>query len=62
MRRRIGFVSETKDMYGYMKVEQIIRFTRAFYPGWRTDLERKYLQMTGLPATKSIGTRESARS
>jgi ABC-2 type transport system ATP-binding protein len=51
-RRRIGFVTETKDLYGYMNVEQSIRFTRSFYPTWREDLERRYLQMTGLPLRK----------
>src|SRR5215468_4190471 len=39
IRRRTGFVSEDKGLYDYMTVEQIIRFTAAFYPGWRGDLE-----------------------
>lgn len=51
-RRRIGFVTETKHLYGYMNVEQSIRFTRSFYPSWRDDLQQRYLQMTGLPLQK----------
>ena len=30
-RRRIGFVTEDKDLYPYMTVDQILRFTRPFF-------------------------------
>ena len=49
IRRRIGFVTEDKELYPYMTVEQIIRFTRPFFPKWRDDLERRYLEMFELP-------------
>jgi ABC-2 type transport system ATP-binding protein len=49
IRRRIGFVTEDKELYPYMTVEQIIRFTRPFFPKWRDDLEKRYLQMFELP-------------
>jgi ABC-2 type transport system ATP-binding protein len=49
IRRRIGFVTEDKELYPYMTVEQIIRFTRPFFPKWRDDLERRYLDMFQLP-------------
>ena len=45
IRRRIGFVTEDKELYPYMTVEQIIRYTRPFFPKWRDDLERRYLDM-----------------
>src|SRR5687768_10976643 len=41
-RRRIGFVSEEKELYDYMTVDEIVRFTASFYPGWRRDLEEHY--------------------
>ena len=44
LRRRIGFVPEEKGLYPYMTVEQMIRSTRPFFPKWRDDLERRYLQ------------------
>ena len=50
VRRRIGFVTEDKELYPYMTVEQVIRFTRPLFPKWRADLERRYLQMFDLPA------------
>src|SRR5947207_8610839 len=37
IRGRIGFVSEDKELYDYMEVGEIIRFTAAFYPRWRAD-------------------------
>jgi ABC-2 type transport system ATP-binding protein len=54
MRLRIGFVSEDKELYPYMTVEQLIRFTRPFFPKWRHDLERRCLQIFELPARKKI--------
>ena len=54
IRRRTGFVSEDKDLYDYMTVEEMIRFTAAFYPGWRRDLERRYLAMFDLPAARKV--------
>jgi ABC-2 type transport system ATP-binding protein len=54
IRRRIGFVTEDKELYPYMTVEQIIRFTRPFFPKWRHDLERRYLEMFQLPKGRRI--------
>ena len=54
VRRRIGFVTEDKELYPYMTVEQIIRFTRPFFPKWRRDLEQRYLEMFELPKARKI--------
>jgi ABC-2 type transport system ATP-binding protein len=54
IRRRIGFVTEDKELFPYMTVEQIIRFTRPFFPKWREDLEQRYLKMFELPPKKKI--------
>jgi ABC-2 type transport system ATP-binding protein len=54
VRRRIGFVTEDKELYPYMTVEQIIRFTRPFFPDWRRDLEQRYLEMFELPKARKI--------
>jgi energy-coupling factor transporter ATP-binding protein EcfA2 len=37
-----------------MTVEQIIRFTRAFFPKWRDDLAKRYLNTFGLAPKRSI--------
>jgi ABC-2 type transport system ATP-binding protein len=49
IRRRTGFVDENKALYDYMTVDEIIRFTAAFYSGWRRDLEKRYLHSFELP-------------
>jgi len=54
LRRRIGFVPEDKELYPYMTVEEIIRFSRPFFPQWRDDLERRYLKTFDLPPKKKI--------
>jgi ABC-2 type transport system ATP-binding protein len=54
IRRRTGFVSEDKDLYDYMTVEEMIRFTATFYMGWRSDLERRYLRAFELPAERKV--------
>ena len=54
IRRRTGFVSDDKDLYGYFTVEEMIRFTAAFFPRWRTDLEQRYRRTFGLPADRKV--------
>ena len=54
IRCRIGFVTEDEELYPYMTVEQIIRFTRPFFPKWRDDLEQRYLKMFSLPPRQKI--------
>ena len=54
IRRRTGFVSEDKDLYDSMTVAEIIRFTAAFFPRWRRDLEDRYLRKFELPAGRKV--------
>jgi ABC-type multidrug transport system ATPase subunit len=35
-------------------VEQILRFTRPFFPNWREDLEKRYLEIFDLPPKRKI--------
>ena len=54
IRRRVGFVSEDKDLYPFMKVEQIIGFTRSFFPKWRDDLDQRYLKLFDLSPNRKV--------
>jgi ABC-2 type transport system ATP-binding protein len=54
IRRRSAFVSEEKDLYDYMTVDEMIRFTARFFPRWRTDLEQRYLRIFELPANRKV--------
>jgi ABC-2 type transport system ATP-binding protein len=53
-RRRIGFVSDEKDLYDYMTVGEILAFTRPFFPNWSAELERKYLSKFELSPHRQI--------
>jgi|KBSMisStaDraftv2_1062788.scaffolds.fasta_scaffold02228_9 ABC-2 type transport system ATP-binding protein len=54
IRRRTGFVSEEKDLYDSMTVEEITRFTAGFFPRWRADLEVRYLRAFDLPVARRV--------
>jgi ABC-2 type transport system ATP-binding protein len=54
IRRRTGFVSDDKELCGYMSVAELIRFTAAFFPRWRGDLEQRYLRTFELPADRKV--------
>jgi len=54
LRRKVAYVSENKQLYDYMTVEQIIRFTRPFYPDWSFDREKRLLNAYELPLHRRI--------
>lgn len=54
IRKRVAFVSEDKRLYDYMTVEQIIRFTKSFFPKWRSDLEQEFLHKFPLPSDRKV--------
>jgi len=54
IRRRTGFVSDEKDLYDYMTVAEMVRFTAPFFPRWRADLEQRYLHKFELPPDRKV--------
>jgi ABC-type multidrug transport system ATPase subunit len=54
IRRRTGFVSDDNDLYDYMTVAEMIRFTSPFFPRWRRDLEERYLRKFELPLDRKV--------
>jgi ABC-2 type transport system ATP-binding protein len=54
IRRRVGFVSDEKDLYDYMTVGEMIGFTKAFFPRWRADLEQRYIRKFDLPPDRRV--------
>jgi ABC-2 type transport system ATP-binding protein len=54
IRRRIGFVSEDKGLYDHVKVEQMISFTRSFFPNWDLEMERRLIELFELPLRQSV--------
>jgi ABC-2 type transport system ATP-binding protein len=56
MRQTVAYVAENKPLYGYMTVEQTIRFASSFYLDWRADAERKLLKEFKLPPQQKVKT------
>jgi ABC-2 type transport system ATP-binding protein len=54
IRSQIAYVSENKQLYNFMTVEQMIRFTSGFYPDWRPDEEQKLLRQYKLPLDRKV--------
>src|ERR1700720_3630549 len=54
LRERVAYVAEDKPLYGYMTVEQTIRFASSFYPDWRRDVEKKLLRDYELPIHQKV--------
>ena len=54
IRRRSAFVSDEKDLYDYLTVDEMIAFTRPFFPRWRRDLEQKYVRKFELPLGRNV--------
>jgi ABC-2 type transport system ATP-binding protein len=54
LRRRVGYLAEDQTMYGWMRVEEIVRFVAPFYPTWDHVLAVKYLRDFELPLRTRI--------
>ncbi|MBX3412327.1 MAG: ABC transporter ATP-binding protein [Pirellulales bacterium] len=54
LRRRIGYLAEDQTMYGWMRVEEILRFVAPFYPTWDQDLALRYVRDFELPLGAKI--------
>jgi ABC-2 type transport system ATP-binding protein len=54
IRRRVGYLAEDQTMYGWMRVEEIVRFVAPFYPTWDHNLAWKYLRDFELPLRTRI--------
>jgi ABC-2 type transport system ATP-binding protein len=54
LRRRVGYLAEDQTMYGWMRVEEIVRFVAPFYPTWDHALAHHYLREFELPLRTRI--------
>jgi ABC-2 type transport system ATP-binding protein len=56
VRRKVAYVAENKPLYGYMTVEQTIRFASSFYSDWRSDVATRLLNEYKLPPQRKVKT------
>jgi ABC-2 type transport system ATP-binding protein len=53
---RIGYLSEENDLPGWMRVGELIRYSRAFYPGWDDAYAEELRQTFALDPAAKIKT------
>ena len=53
---RVGYLSEENDLPGWMRVDELIRYTRAFYPGWDDSYAEQLRQAFALDPAAKIRT------
>ncbi|HOL19602.1 MAG TPA: ABC transporter ATP-binding protein [Candidatus Hydrogenedens sp.] len=51
---RIGYLSETRDMPRWMRIEQFIRYMSAFYPSWDMEYAYRLLEQFELDPKRRI--------
>src|SRR5690242_3050085 len=54
MRRRVAYVGEDKQLYAYMTVDQLIRFTASFYPDWSEETAQQLRRRYQLPPNRKV--------
>ena len=53
---RIGYLSEENDIPGWMRVDELIRYSRAFYPPWNDAYAEELRQAFALDPSAKIRT------
>ena len=53
---RIGYLSEQPDLPGWMRVDELLRYTKAFYPKWDSDYAEVLRQQFGLDGAQRLKT------
>jgi ABC-2 type transport system ATP-binding protein len=51
---RLGYLSEENDLPGWMRVDELLRYTRAFYPDWDPDYADELRRTFGLEAAARV--------
>jgi ABC-2 type transport system ATP-binding protein len=54
IRQRTGFVNDERSLYDYMTVAEMIAFTASFFPHWRSDMAKRYVQSFDLPESRVV--------
>jgi ABC-2 type transport system ATP-binding protein len=53
---RIGYLSEQPDLPGWMRVDELVRYMKAFYPKWDSAYAQTLLKQFGLNPAQRIST------
>ena len=53
---KIGYVSEERDLPGWMRIEELMRYTKAFYPNWDDSLAAELCTAFDLDPKQKVKT------
>ena len=53
---RVGYLSERRDLPGWMRVDEFMRYTQAFYPGWDEPYAGQLIEQFQLDPAQKIRT------
>jgi ABC-2 type transport system ATP-binding protein len=53
---RLGYVPQIVNLYPWMKIGDLLRYTASFYPNWNDDLTVRLTREWELPANDRVGT------
>ena len=56
IRQRVGYLAEDQQMWGWMRVREIMRFLAPFYPTWDMARAVQLVEQFGLPPDAKIAT------
>jgi len=62
---RIGYLSEERDLPGWMRVDELIRYSRAFYPAWDdayADELRRAFALDASATVRNLSRGQAARA
>lgn len=56
VRRIVGYMAEDQQMYGWMRIEQIVKWVASFYPDWDDKFTQQLFDMLELPGKSKVKT------
>lgn len=51
---RIGYVHQNGELINWMKVKQLIRYVKAYYPNWNDQIEQRFIEEFELEPNKRV--------
>ena len=52
--RRVGYLSEYRELPEWMRIDELLRYTQAYYPSWDMTYARELLDTFGLDRTRKV--------
>ena len=56
VRRIVGYMAEDQQMYGWMRIDQIIKWVASFYPAWDDSFANQLRDVLELPRKSKVKT------